>query len=289
MGALNQRAVLADGEWYRLFAMTFLHADVWHLLLNCLTLFFVGLIVEVLLGWAWFVTVFFLCGIAGSLVSMALDPADALVVGASGAILGLGACGLVVTFRLPHSNRRTALIVGELVLLGLACIPQGGLSFGCHLGGTLAGAILGFTALSAGANASGARPLLPVARTLTAVALTVYGVILVTELRHYRSYAESDQLMPDGIRVADETEARARLPELLRRYPRDPRARIVAATLALGDGDPARAQAHLLGALSDPGMLRLLRNDDLTAEIGDLLQQLPRRTAAAATLRHRGR
>ncbi|MBP1679011.1 MAG: Peptidase rhomboid domain protein, partial [Bacteroidetes bacterium] len=65
----------------------FLHANLWHLLFNMLSLFFFGPRLELELGGRDFLLLYFISGIAGALLSF-LTPYVAIV-GASGAVFGV--------------------------------------------------------------------------------------------------------------------------------------------------------------------------------------------------------
>lgn len=92
MGALDRKAVLEEGEWYRLVAPMFLHAGLIHFALNMLGLFFVGGTVERRHGTAETILVFLLTAIGGNMAST-LFMSPSVSVGASGGILGLlGVC-----------------------------------------------------------------------------------------------------------------------------------------------------------------------------------------------------
>ncbi|WP_439794965.1 rhomboid family intramembrane serine protease [Secundilactobacillus kimchicus] len=81
--------VLIDaGQWWRLVTPMFLHLSFEHILLNMVTLYFLGLQIEALFGHWRFLILFVVSGIGGNLASFAFDP-NALSAGASTAIFGL--------------------------------------------------------------------------------------------------------------------------------------------------------------------------------------------------------
>jgi rhomboid protease GluP len=94
-GADNGGLVLLGGEWWRLTSSTFVHVGVIHLATNMWCLWNLGLLGEPLLGAAGTVLVYLLTGIAGNLLSIAVNPGlpgepNGIVgAGASGAIFGL--------------------------------------------------------------------------------------------------------------------------------------------------------------------------------------------------------
>jgi membrane associated rhomboid family serine protease len=82
-----QPAHVLDRPW-TIITYMFLHADVTHILFNMLGLYFFGPRVEIELGERRFLTLYFLSGVAGALLSMVFSPHSAIV-GASGAIFGV--------------------------------------------------------------------------------------------------------------------------------------------------------------------------------------------------------
>jgi len=94
-GADNGGLVLQGGQWWRLVSSTFVHVGVIHLATNMWCLWNLGLLGEPLLGAFGTVLVYLLTGIAGNLLSVAVnpglpgDPNGIVGAGASGAIFGL--------------------------------------------------------------------------------------------------------------------------------------------------------------------------------------------------------
>jgi membrane associated rhomboid family serine protease len=86
--------VLACKQYYRLVTSAFLHADLGHLIMNMMTLYFFGSMMELDLGPVPFLGVYFAAIIGGSLLSLWLHRNhDYRAYGASG-----GACGMVFSF-----------------------------------------------------------------------------------------------------------------------------------------------------------------------------------------------
>jgi membrane associated rhomboid family serine protease len=143
-GALDGPDVAA-GDWWRLVTSGFLHANLLHLGLNMLVLWFVGPPLEEALGRGRFLLLYFvslLAGAAGALLQAPL----VYTVGASGAIFGLFGALLVLEYQ------ATGRIVGgqafTLIALNLVfSFAINGVSWGGHIGG-LIGGILGTLALS---------------------------------------------------------------------------------------------------------------------------------------------
>ncbi len=154
-GGLTRAGVLGRGEWLRLFTATYLHASFAHILGNMAVLLFLGWRLERLIGHAWLAATFVLSSAAGWLVSLTLLPPGVVAVGASGGIMGLLACALGASFRLPKGDlERRRLQVWSLRIAVPALLPlqgmQGGLvtDYAAHAGGVVAGGALGLLLLT---------------------------------------------------------------------------------------------------------------------------------------------
>jgi membrane associated rhomboid family serine protease len=90
----------------------FLHAGVWHILLNMLPLWMFGSEVERRIGGKNFITIYLLCGIFGALffslshIESIRYAVPVVLVGASGAV-----CGILVAFAMIFPERRITLIL----------------------------------------------------------------------------------------------------------------------------------------------------------------------------------
>lgn len=146
MLALDKVAV-ARGEWWRLLSVTLLHAGVLHLFFNMYALYLAGPIVEHMYGARWFVVLYVLCALGGSVASFAFG-SGRLAVGASGAIFGL--FGLLVSSDRTHRpildlrSRNVVAQLGTLIVLNIIIGFTPGIDWVAHLGGLVTGAWLGF-------------------------------------------------------------------------------------------------------------------------------------------------
>ena len=128
----------------------FVHANVMHILLNMLALYFFGPRLEQRLGAGNFLALYFLSGIVGALLSIVLAP-YAAVVGASGAVMGVTAAyarywpwdRIYIWGILP--------VTAWVMVIGLAAYSiwsgfmgsRGGVADFAHLGGLAAGWLYG--------------------------------------------------------------------------------------------------------------------------------------------------
>jgi len=93
-GALTP-VLVRSGEAYRLLSSSLLHANVLHLYLDALALFFLGAIAERLLGRTRFVLVFVISALGGALASASTSPTLFSVGGSSGIFGLLGALAVI--------------------------------------------------------------------------------------------------------------------------------------------------------------------------------------------------
>jgi membrane associated rhomboid family serine protease len=142
------KGAVAEGEYWRLWTVTLVHADLLHLFFNMYALFLAGPIVERWYGSLWFLVMYLACAAAGSVASFVFG-GDVPAVGASGAIFGLFGV-LFAANRVHHPvDRATRGIVSQLGFLVLLNLVFGFASGGqidnaAHLGGLFAGLWLGF-------------------------------------------------------------------------------------------------------------------------------------------------
>jgi membrane associated rhomboid family serine protease len=133
----------------------FVHADIWHLLFNMITLYFFGSFLARLVGTRTFLIIYFLGGIVGNiffmLFAILLDPRLLFipVVGASGAIFALGGALAVLTprlrvfvFPIPVPMPLWIAVIGGFVILTIAA-RFAPIAWQGHLGGLVAGLIAG--------------------------------------------------------------------------------------------------------------------------------------------------
>ena len=128
---------VAVGEWWRLLSSGFLHLSVIHVGLNMLSLYFLGVGLERMLGCWRFLAVYLLAMLGGSAAVMLLTDPGSAVAGASGAIFGLMG-GLVVVFRKFRYDMRQLVFVLAINLY--LSFQLSGISWQGHIGGLVIGA-----------------------------------------------------------------------------------------------------------------------------------------------------
>ena len=133
-------------EPWRFLTAAFLHSpgQVFHILFNMIALWMVGPYLESTLGRARFATLYLVSALGGSVGAVLLAPATGTwltaMVGASGAVFGMFGAVLVV---LRRTGRDAGPIIGILVLNGVLGFVLPGIAWQAHLGGLVAGALLG--------------------------------------------------------------------------------------------------------------------------------------------------
>jgi membrane associated rhomboid family serine protease len=151
--------IMAGKGWITLITSMFLHGGWAHLLGNMLFLWIFGDNIEDAFGHALYLIFYLVCGLAASLAQVFLTPTSDLPgVGASGAISGVLAAYIVMfggnRVRVLMGNVITA--VPAYVMIGLWILLQfvnqfasiadtaetGGVAYGAHIGGFIAGLIL---------------------------------------------------------------------------------------------------------------------------------------------------
>ncbi len=142
----NFRPLTMDGQWWRLLSCCFLHIGVVHLLLNMYALLFIGYLLEHQLGSLRFLFAYLLSGIVASITSLWWHNMG-ISAGASGAIFGMYGVflALLTTNLIEKSERKTLLIsIGIFVVYNLLNGLNGAVDNAAHLGGLLAGWIIGY-------------------------------------------------------------------------------------------------------------------------------------------------
>lgn len=155
--ALIPASIIAGQKLWTLVTNMFMHADIFHLIVNMISLMFLGGFLERVIGKKRFLTFYLIAGIfaAAFFVFFAWlfkQNLDAAAVGASGAIFGIAGMLAVLTPRLPVYIMFIPIAMpmwfASILILGLLWLLSGvaGLAIGntAHLGGLVAGLIYGF-------------------------------------------------------------------------------------------------------------------------------------------------
>ena len=143
----NLRELVAAGEWWRLITNLFVHVGIWPLLMNLWGLYFIGLMVESILGRIKFLIAYLCCGVLGSLASIYLATSTGVAAGASGAIAGM--YGVFVAFATTRYINKRFNWAWFICLLGYAAFniiddSNVMVDHDANLFGFIAGIIIGY-------------------------------------------------------------------------------------------------------------------------------------------------
>ena len=130
---------VADGAYWQLLTAGFTHVSILHIGFNMFALWVIGPQLELALGRARFLALYFLSLLAGSTVVLWAAPEFQPTLGASGAIYGLFAALLIVALKVGGDVRQLLMLIAVNVFLTFA-VPN--ISWQGHLGGFLGGAAI---------------------------------------------------------------------------------------------------------------------------------------------------
>jgi membrane associated rhomboid family serine protease len=127
------------GQWYRLLTAPWLHANFEHILFNMVTLAIVGPPVEAELGRTRFLGLYLVSALGGSVGSYLLSNANAIGVGASGAIFGV----MGAYFVLARRRGWDLSMIGGLIVVNLIIgFTSSTIDWRAHLGGLVSGGLV---------------------------------------------------------------------------------------------------------------------------------------------------
>lgn len=148
----KENSLIALGQWYRLFTPIFLHANFVHLTVNIIGLWSVGALLENSVGSKYLFFLFIIAGVTGNFCSFAMLPN--LSVGASGGLFGILLCLYVIQkyqekVSKQYKNQKPINSFGNIILINGILNILFGITFpifdwACHLGGSIAGVLVGF-------------------------------------------------------------------------------------------------------------------------------------------------
>ncbi len=133
---------VSSGAWWQIVTSVFTHLQLTHLLLNMVSLFIIGPIIERVLGRTRFLALYGVAGLAGSASVMWLTGPDSSTVGASGALFGLMGALLLLAYKAKGNYKQVLFVLGANIAFTLFYI--GTISWQGHLGGLVGGLIAGW-------------------------------------------------------------------------------------------------------------------------------------------------
>jgi membrane associated rhomboid family serine protease len=176
-------------QYWRLVTSGFLHDGLFHILVNMLSLYWVGMVLEPAIGSINFSVVYFTALLAGSFGALLFTP-QATTVGASGAIFGIFGALIVVAYRRGIPIWQSGL--GFVLVLNLVIsVTFRGISIGGHVGGLIAGLLTGLLVIE-----------LAERRRMQALALAGCAALAVLSVVGAIAVAAGPGLAPNGIGFA---------------------------------------------------------------------------------------
>jgi rhomboid protease GluP len=273
-GGLMRNLVLQSGQWYRLLSAPLLHVDAGHLAMNAICLFLAGRVFESLVGRAWFGAVYVVGALGGALLSLALNPASLISVGASGAIMGLFAAMLVVSGHFPPGTIRTRLQMDAVYVLIPSLLPLTSalkgvrVDYAAHFGGAIGGVAVGIIMLRAWSRNEALPGFRQIAATIAIAGVVALAYPAIFVLQGYQGMAFTTQLIPPDKLPKTSADMRAHAVELIAQYPHDPRPRFMRAADLLDASDMAGAEREARAGLAEENEWR----STLSAQLGSGLR-----------------
>jgi rhomboid protease GluP len=133
--------VIYSGYYYQLFTSMFVHANIAHIAGNMLFLLIFGLRSEEMFSLPEYLSIYFIGGLTGNLLSLLLLPLDVPSVGASGAIFALFGAATIYARRSVSQSIIGALIYAFFLLF----LSSGsGVNNFAHIGGLVTGLLIGY-------------------------------------------------------------------------------------------------------------------------------------------------
>jgi len=147
-GVLHGYSIVVKGEFYRLLTSLFMHGDAMHIIMNMLSLYIVGTMVEKLFTKKAYITIYFISAFFGSFTSIYMH-LGGQAVGASGAIFGL--FGALAGFAFVHRETMKNQFISFMKNFGVILVINLVIGFtfpnidvSAHVGGLVAGIVGGY-------------------------------------------------------------------------------------------------------------------------------------------------
>jgi membrane associated rhomboid family serine protease len=131
---------VSDGAWWQLMTSAFTHVEVLHIGFNMLALYFLGPMLETVLGRARFLAVYLVSALAGSAAVMLFAAPHSQTLGASGAIFGLMGALAVMALKVRGQVQSVLMWIGLNLVF---TFTVSGISWQGHIGGLVGGAVIG--------------------------------------------------------------------------------------------------------------------------------------------------
>ncbi len=146
--------ILIKGEYWRLLTSNYIHIGFMHLLFNMWCLYAIGIELERMIGSQYFIIVYTLSGICGSLCSCFLNY-NIIGAGASGSIFGISGALLIIIYYLDQSSNNDVQynyspLLFFIIYNTLFGFMVPGIDNAAHIGGLVFGFIFGLLIIKRG-------------------------------------------------------------------------------------------------------------------------------------------
>jgi len=128
---------VSDGAYWQVVTSMFTHVAVWHIAFNMMALWVLGPQLEIAIGRARFLALYFISGLAGSALVMLAGPEFGGTHGASGAIFGLMGGLLVLAYKVGGDVRGILTWIGINFFITFVLVSN--ISWQGHVGGFVGG------------------------------------------------------------------------------------------------------------------------------------------------------
>ncbi len=148
LGGMTTGDVYRHHQWWRLITSCFVHFGAIHLMVNMVSLMLMGPILETLLGKAWFLTAYLICGWGGGCAVLIFTDFRIVAAGASGALWGLMALEAIWIVRYrrhlpqPHRTQMIRNLIFCIIMNVMITHLVPNISAAAHYGGGVTGLLL---------------------------------------------------------------------------------------------------------------------------------------------------
>ncbi|WP_054749533.1 rhomboid family intramembrane serine protease [Lacticaseibacillus thailandensis] len=145
LGARYNPYIAFFGQWWRLVTPIFLHIGIVHLLVNMMSLWFLGRMTETVFGHWRFLAIYLVSGIVGNFGGMIFDSANSVGAGASTSLFGLLGAFLMLGDNFRHNPAINAAVrqFAIVVVINLVFdLTQPSIDIAGHIAGLIGGFLI---------------------------------------------------------------------------------------------------------------------------------------------------
>ena len=290
LGGIERGLVLDQHQYYRLLTAAFLHGSREHLIGNGVGILWAGYILERHIGHRWLLALFLIGALSGALLSLAYMPPHAVLVGASGGGLALFTALFFCSIRMPTRRARLftqgrAIIMVILSVVPSSVHPQGmPVSYSSHIGGATAGLIVILIIAACWRDGEDLPRCRWLAGGFSLIVLAVLALGIRGTVASYRAFWVAGSMIPNVALPKTEAEQNDAAPQLLARYPTDPRSHMFMARSLQARRDKIGAEQEYRAAFTlieaHPGMFGQPFGDTVRAMLAQAINDNGQHAAA---------